>query len=93
MSRLLKKQRVRITVVDRAHHRNGIGGAPFDVLLFDDVEDENTRKVAIVFENPWHCAVLDIAKLASGDIAFGSNSYRGDVFEPALRAAINSPTE
>ena len=93
MNRLLKNHRVRIRLIDQAHHRNGIGGAPFDVVLFDDVEDENTRKVAILFENPWHCAVLDIAKLASGDIAFGSNSYRGDFFEPALRAAINPPTE
>jgi len=93
MSRILKNHRVRIRLIDQAHHRNGICGAPFNVFLFDDVEDENTRKVAILFENPWHCAVLDIAKLARGDIAFGSNSYRGDHFEPALRALINPPAE
>ena len=30
--------------------------------------------------------MLDVAKLAAGDIAFGGNSWRGDNFEPALRA-------
>ena len=35
---------------------------------------------------PYHCAVLDVAKLAAGDIAFGSNSWRGDQYEPHLRA-------
>lgn len=32
--------------------------------------------------------VLDVAKLAEGDIAFGSNSWRGDDYEPDLRRAI-----
>ena len=36
---------------------------------------------------PHHCAVLDVDKLALGDIAFGSNSWRGDHYEPHLRAA------
>jgi hypothetical protein len=85
------KSRVRIKVIDRAHHRNGICGAPFHVVLFDDVEDENTRKVGIIFDAPYHCAVLDVAKLAAGNIAFGSNSYRGDLFERVLRAALNFP--
>lgn len=92
MNRLLKNP-VRINIVDRAYHRNGICGAPFHVVLFDDVEDENTRKVGIIFKEPHHCAVLDIAKLAEGKIAFGVNSYRGDFFESALRLALNTPTE
>jgi hypothetical protein len=32
--------------------------------------------------------VLDIAMLAAGDIQFGSNSWRGDEYEPHLRQAI-----
>ena len=32
--------------------------------------------------------MLDVAKLAAGDIAFGSNSWRGDQYEPDLRKAI-----
>jgi hypothetical protein len=70
------------------HHRNGICGSPFDVALFEDTEATG-RKVAIVFEQQYCCAVLDVDKLATGDIAFASNSWRGDVYEPLLRAAIN----
>ncbi len=68
------------------YHRNGIGGAPFHVLLF---RDGQSLKLAIVFEQPGHCAILDVQKLVEGDIAFGSNSWRGDRFEPNLRRAIN----
>jgi hypothetical protein len=70
------------------HHRNGICGSPFDVVLFEDTEATG-RKVAIVFEQQYCCAVLDVDKLATGDIAFASNSWRGDDYEPLLRAAIN----
>ena len=50
------------------------------------------RKVGIVPE-PGSCAVLDIAKLAAGDIDFGSNSWRGDEYEPHLREAIEKFTK
>ena len=79
---------MKLTIIDTAHHRNGIGGAPFDVALFEDHGPEGTRKVAVLFEAPHHCAVLDVDKLAHGDIAFGSNSWRGDHYEPELRKAI-----
>lgn len=82
------KEPTRIRVIDIAHHRNGICGAPFHVVLFRDTGDENTRKVGILFEEPYHCAVLDVVKLAEGRIAFGVNSYRGDRFEFPLRRAI-----
>jgi len=82
-------QRPKIRVIDTAYHRTGISGAPFHVVLFHDTSDENTRKVGILFEALYHCAVLDVAKLAEGSIAFGVNSYRGDRFEPALREATN----
>jgi hypothetical protein len=72
------------------YHRNGISGAPFHVLLF---RDGQSLKLGIVFEQPGHCAVLDVQKLAEGDIAFGSNSWRGDWFEPALRRAIREQNE
>jgi hypothetical protein len=71
-----------------AAHRNGICGAPFHVVLFEDDGNEGSRKVGIVFESPSHTAVLDVSKLADGDIAFGSNSWRGDTYEPHLRKAI-----
>lgn len=75
-------------IIDIDYHRNGICGAPFHVILFEDKGEEASRKVGIVFDSPYHVAVLDVAKLAEGTITFGHNSWRGDVFEPELRAAI-----
>lgn len=72
-------------ITDIDYHRNGVGGAPFHVVLF---HDEDGQKVAIVFDEPYHCAVLDVRKLGAGDIRFGSNSWRGDRYEPELRQAI-----
>jgi hypothetical protein len=71
------------------HHRNGVGGSPFDVVVFRDSDEPRRWKVAILFEPQSCCAVLDVHKLAAGDIAFGSNSWRGDQYEPLLRQAIN----
>ena len=81
---------MKLKIIAIAHHRNGICGAPFHVVLFEDVGAEASRKVAIVFEEEHHCAVLDVSKLAAGDIAFGSNSFRGDVYEPTLRKAYRN---
>lgn len=77
---------MRIDIIEIAYHRNGICGAPFYAVLFDDEDD--SRKVAILFDHEAHCAVLDVDKLHDGDIAFGSNSWRGDRYEPALRRAV-----
>jgi hypothetical protein len=79
---------MRLKTINIASHRNGIDGAPFDVVLFEDGGDDSSRKVAIVFDAPRHCAVLDVTKLARNDIAFGSNSWRGDCYEPHLRKLI-----
>lgn len=77
-----------ITVIAKAHHRNGISGAPFYAVLFDEADGGTGPKLGVVFDQEAHCAVLDITRLANGDIGFGSNSWRGDAYEPALRAAI-----
>jgi hypothetical protein len=79
---------MKLKIIAISHHRNGICGAPFDVVLFDDQVPERSRKVAILFEEPHFCAVLGVDKLAEGDIAFGSNSWRGDHYERDLRTAI-----
>ena len=63
-----------------ARHRNGVGGAPFHVVLFND-GDEGPM-LAIVFDEKFHCAVLHRDKLAADDIAFASNSWRGDRYSP-----------
>lgn len=80
---------MRVTVTNTARHRNGISGTPFHVVLFHDHDNDGDRKVAILFPETGHCAVLDVARLAAGDIAFGSNSWRGDVYEPSLRGSIS----
>jgi hypothetical protein len=72
-------------IANLAYHRNGIGGAPFYVVLFNDSE---SYKLGIVFDSPDHVAILDVGRLICGNIAFGENSYRGDVYETPLRAAI-----
>jgi len=79
---------MKITIIAIARHRNGVAGSPFDVALFQERGRERRLKVAILFEEPHYCAVLDVAKLAASDIAFGSNSWRGDNYEPPLRQAI-----
>jgi hypothetical protein len=84
---------MQLRIIAIAYHRNGISGAHFDVVLFEDTGDEGSRKVAILFEEQGCCAVLDVAKLAAGDIAFMSNSWRGDCFEPHLRNAVTASRE
>lgn len=75
----------RITVETVARHRNGVAGAPFHVVLF---RDEEGRKLAVVFGEIGHVAVLDLTLAAAGEVRFGFNSFRGDVYEPLLRAAV-----
>lgn len=85
----------RIRVIDIASHRNGIEGAPFHAVLFTEPNEEGltrpamSTKVAVVFDAAHHCAALDIDKLGKSDIAFGSNSWRGDTYEAILREHIN----
>ncbi len=80
-----------IRVIDIASHRNGICGAPFHAVLFEEPNAEEkglglpvSTKVAVVFEQAHHCAVPGIGKLSKFDIAFGSNSWRGDIYEATL---------
>ena len=67
-------------------HRNGICGAPFHVVSFHD--DNQRRMIGIVFAEPHHIAVFDTDELAVSNITFGSNSFRGDQYEPTLRRVI-----
>lgn len=81
---------MKLAIEQIEHHRNGICGAPFYVVLFRD--DDAGRMVGIVFEKASHVAVLNLEKLAQGNIAFGDNSWRGDHYEPHLRSAIFDQT-
>ena len=74
-----------------AFHRNGICGAPFHVVLFESgghLKKDRIRMVGMVFDDPGYCAVLDVTLMEVGTIEFMENSWRGDDFEPELRAAI-----
>jgi len=85
----MDKQVRKVLKVD--HHRNGISGEPFYVVLFESGghrKKDRTRMVGIVFDSPYHCAVFDVDLLAKGCIEFIENSWRGDWFEPELRDAI-----
>jgi hypothetical protein len=79
---------MKLSIIDSAYHRNGISGAPFHVVVFNDGE---SVKIGVVFDQTGHVAVFDLGKLTNRDIAFGSNSWRGDAFESPLRQAIRNP--
>ena len=75
----------RLQILDLAYHRNGVAGLPFAVALVDDA-NEGDVKLVIMFAASGHTAVLSFDKLHQDeDISFGSNSYRGDEYERALR--------
>jgi hypothetical protein len=77
---------MKLTIDHIDYHRNGICGAPFHVMLFRDADEG--RMLGIVFDEPYHVAVLNLDKLAQGIITFGINAWRGDWYEPGLRRAI-----
>lgn len=77
---------MKLRIENIQHHRNGISGAPFHVLIFRDPDEG--RMLGIVFGERYHVAVFNLDKLAVGNIAFGVNSWRGDQYEPHLRGAI-----
>ncbi len=77
---------MKLKIVNVSFHRNGITGVGFYAVLFDDAE--NGRMVASLFDDPGYCAVYNVDKLAGGDVAFGSNSWRGDRFEKELRPLV-----
>ena len=72
------------------YHRNGVAGEGFRVATFDMQEgNEHHKMVGILFGESGQCAILDIDMLSANNIEFAQgNSWRGDHFEPELRAAI-----
>jgi hypothetical protein len=68
------------------NHRNGVFGAPFDVVLF---QHDNRKMIAILFEGKYQCAVLDVQMLSKDNIEFAmGNSWRGDDFDAELRPLV-----
>ena len=69
-----------LQIVDSDYHRNGISGTGFHVALVDD-PNEGDIKLVVMFPGEGNTAVLSLNKLMNEDISFGSNSYRGDLYE------------
>ena len=73
------KETIKLLAID--YHRNGCSGRGFHVLI---AQEGDSRKVIIRPDSEGteaggvECYVLDVDKLAQGDIAFASNSWRGD---------------
>ena len=42
---------MKLKILDTAHHRNGVAGSPFDVVLFKVQRDPGV-KVGILFDDP-----------------------------------------
>ena len=78
------------------HHRNGVGGEPFYVALWEDRGQKFL--VTYFYKDPSRCAcaAVDVNLAAAGNIAFGENSWRGDHWQDAMLWAIkqhdNDPT-
>lgn len=85
----MTREGLKLTLVDVSWHRNGVGGAGFYAVIFDDAEQG--RMVASLFDEPGHCAVYKLGELVRTNIAFAQgNSWRGDQYEAALRPIIQA---
>jgi hypothetical protein len=77
-----------LQIIDADFHRNGVAGLPFKVALVDDPSCGDT-KLVIMFKEQYATAVLSLDRIINDeDIAFGSNSYRGDQYDDALRGEL-----
>jgi hypothetical protein len=77
-------------IIDVAHHRNGVCGTPFDVVLFTD-KDTGQKMVGIVpndDENTRNAFVLSVDRMVQDNIRFAENSWRGDNYVNELKQAI-----
>lgn len=84
---------MKVEIIAADYHRNGVGGEPFYVVLFNDLESEDHDQnpmVAVLFHEPMTCAVLSVPRLATATIEFGMNSWRGDRYSDALRPALQT---
>lgn len=79
---------MKIELLYTESHRNGISGEPFITGLFTD-EDGSTKMFVDFGEMRF--AVLQVDKLLEDDIAFGSNSWRGDWYAEEIRNLYPAP--
>ncbi len=88
----MKTKLINAEILDKAHHRNGVGGMPFTVAIIDD--KENGKMLVVRFDKQGDqgagailCAAFNLEKLAEGNIAFGENSWRGDHYAALMDEA------
>jgi hypothetical protein len=78
--------RMKLTINNVDHHRNGVHGNGFHVVSF--THPNGMPMVGIVFDNqPGNVAVLDVDLLSKGVIG-DPNKWRGDEFADQLRDAV-----
>jgi len=73
------------------HHRNGISGLGFYVVIFDWNEpgEKQTNMTAFVFDEQGAIAITKNSELIKHNIEMNNgNSWRGDYFESAIRKFI-----
>ncbi len=97
---MLPKNDLDIKILSIARHRNGIGGNPFDVVLFTATPDKSPnglRFVATLFEERGSCAVLAVDPLNAQHFVEVDDgiryAYRGDHFEAYLREVVKKNDE
>lgn len=80
----------RVTIKTVEYHRNGVWGQPFNVVTFTQKNGhKNQNMIAILFvDSGGNCAVFDTDLLGQGNIAFGKNSWRGDIYEKEMRKVV-----
>jgi len=87
MARKLKLDE--IDVQEIAYHRNGVAGYPFYAVRFRwSVDGKAENFLGTLFDGDGQCSVISLDRIAQHGVAFGPNSWRGDVVERRLRAAV-----
>ncbi len=61
------------------YHRNGVGGVGFGVGIFKTEDGRRFLAIRAPDNDGIACYAVDLDSAASGNIAFGDNSWRGDV--------------
>jgi len=81
-----------LTINKVSHHRNGVCGIGFTVILFTDNElNEGPMVATISDDDKLACHVLNVGELVKGNIEFArGNSFRGDLYVNALLAGVES---
>lgn len=79
---------MKLKIKQIAYHRNGVSGLGFHAVLFAVRGKPSEPMLATVFDEPGAVSIIRTDLIESVGVTFGENSWRGDYYENALRAAI-----